>query len=83
MLFKEVGFFDTDGKQAGTYQEIKQSSHEIVETHQQESENFGVKLMKNKISFLFCIGFQKCIKILLNKDLLRLHIVVLQKIFLP
>ena len=37
MLLKEVGFFDTDRKQDRAYQEIKQSSEEIIKLHDKNS----------------------------------------------
>ena len=40
MLLKEVGFFDTERKQERAYQEIKQTSEEIIKAHVKENQNF-------------------------------------------
>ena len=82
MLLKEVGFFDEVKKQDRAYQEIKQPSEEIIKIHEvEENKNFEVLMMKNKINFLSCFGFQNYIKNLQNKDLLRRPIRVPLKIF--
>ena len=44
MLLKEVGFFDTDRKQDRAYQEIKQSSEEIIKLHDKEIQTFEVHI---------------------------------------
>ena len=44
MLLKEVGFFDTDRKPDRAYQEIKQSSEEIIKLHDKEIQIFEVNI---------------------------------------
>ena len=41
-LLKEVGFFDAEMKQDRTYQEIKQTSDEIIKSHETKSQIFEV-----------------------------------------
>ena len=82
MLLKEVGFFDDEKKQDRAYQEIKQTSEEVIKIHEaEENKTFEVTIDEN--NFLFCSGFQNYIKILQNKDLLRRPILVPLKIFHP
>ena len=41
ILLKEVGFFDDEKKQDRAYQEIKQTSEEIIKIHEaEENKNF-------------------------------------------
>ena len=82
-LLKEVGFFDTDRKQDRTYQEIKQTPQEIVNLHEKENENFGVKIDEKQYQLPILLWIPKMHKNPSKQDLLRLHIRVLLKIFLP
>ena len=44
MLLKEVGFFDNDKKQDRAYQEIKQTSEEIIKIHEEENKTFEIAI---------------------------------------
>ena len=83
VLLKEVGFFDAEKKQDRTYHEIKQTSEEIIKSHDTKSQNFEVLIDKKQYQLPLLLWTPKLHKILQNKDLLQHHIVVLQKIFLP
>ena len=57
MLLKEVGFFDTERKQERAYQEIKQTSEEIIKAHVKENQNFEVTVdeKQNQLPILLWI----------------------------
>ena len=45
MLLKEVGFFENEKKQDRAYQEIKQTSEEVIKTHEaEENKTFEVAI---------------------------------------